>query len=440
MKTYFKILAIILAIFASDFGILGKTLLLRADTVEKVYLLDESINLAILNNQQLLTAQLDTKIAQHRLKEAKSSMYPQLELNTNISRFEAESPLLLAPILGSTILPSTKDPNENNAEVYNYYTAKISLFQILWNAGKLNAMKKYASTELKTAESNYETIKNNTIAEIKKAFYKVLAGQKKLENYYEISSRIPQNMPAGLSAGEMLKIKRKKREFEYLEQDLKNELELARINFLKIAGIELDTTFTVKGELLSEHIELDLNKCLAWAMQYRPELKKIVLQEELDALEVSLSLSGRYPTIAVGGNYQLEDTQLPFDKKSWNATINITIPIFDGFAQYSRIRQKKYQYRKATISKANIIDSIKAETRKAFVEYSHALKIVNERTKDYEEIKDIFGTKKETNYNSLKSMEELEIYLVTHIEYINAIEQAIVARVNIENAIGKNIE
>ena len=422
----------ILYCFAFSTGMLH-----AGQNVEKVLTLDESINLAIANSQQLMSEQMDVKISGQRLKEAKSGMYPQLEFNTNFSRFEAESPLFISPILGNTILPSKTDPNISKIE--NYYTAKMSFYQVLWSAGKLSATKKYAETELKTAESNYETIRNSTVANVKKSFFRLLAIQQKLDACNAALKEISELKIENTDIKNRLKSKRIIGKIDTTADNIKKDLELERVDFLDSIGAELDTTFTVVGNLAFEQKNIDLNKCLAWAVEYRPELKKLELQEQMDALEVSLSLSGRYPTIAIGGIYQLEDTQLPFDRKSWNATVNLNLPVFDGFALASRIKQKKYQYRKVQIYRASVIDNIKAEVRKLYLEYDYAVKHLVKKTSDYESMP---GINNETfrNMPAYDIIEVKEILLDAKLEYIDATKNAIITKIELENTVGKNID
>jgi len=421
------------------------TCLYPEQDVEKVLTLDESINLAISNSQQLLSGQMDIKIAGQRLKEAKSGMYPQLEFNTNFSRFDAQSPLFISPILGNTILPAKtseeveKALNKNISTVERYYTAKMSFYQVLWSAGKLNATKKYAETELKTAESNHGTIKNRTVANVKKSFFKLLAIQDKLNVCNNTLKEISEQAAEIKDITDQLKSKRIVRKIEEISEDTKKELELERIDFLDTIGVELDTTFKVVGDFVFKRTDIDLNKCLAWAVEYRPEVKNLELQEQMDALEVSLSLSGRYPTISVGGIYQLEDTKLPFEKKSWNATVNLNLPIFDGFALASRITQKKYQYRKVQIYRASVIDNIKAEVRKLFLEYNYAVKQLEKKTNEYETLPDI-NIEPFKNLSEYDALELKKIFLDTKLEYIDATKHAIITKIDLENSVGRDIE
>ncbi|MFH1540934.1 MAG: TolC family protein [Elusimicrobiota bacterium] len=413
---------------------------------ERTLTFEKSIELATLNSHQLLIAIQDIEIAKQRLKEAKSIMYPQLEFNANYSKFNAESPLLLPTILGNTILPQRIEELDN---IEDYYTTKISLSQILWSAAKLSSTKKFAETELKTAESDYDTIKNRTIAAASKNFYKLLALQKKLSvcriviSTYEKST---DKKNENVNLRDKLILEKTIEKIRSTEDKIRKDLEITKIDFLDSIGIELNTTFAIIGDLEFKKVSVDLNKCLAWAAEYRPELKKTQLQEQMDALSVNLSLSGRYPTIALGGNYQLEDKRWPFEKKSWNATINLMLPLFDGGGQFARIKQKKYQYRKAQINRASISDSIKAGVRKSFIEYEYAIEKYEKKSKEVQvfcigdDIAGILELYKNKNISFLEYVEISEVIMQTQLEYIDAIRDVSIAQTDLETNIGKKFE
>lgn len=435
MKNYYKILFLVVS--TAICYLLSAGCLYSEQLVERTLTLKESIDIAISNNQPLLSADLDIKIAHQRLKEARSIMFPQLEFNANYSRFEAESPLLLSPPLGNTILPQIISADIGESE--NYYTTKISLSQILWRGAKFSATTKFANAALKSAESDYSAIKSETIFLTKKTFYMLLAVQKKIDVCKTAIELLSNKSLQKLSDKNKFMAEQILNRIASAKEKIEKNFEIAKVDYLEAIGIEFNTIFVIKGELKYEKAAADLNKCLAWAMEYRAELKKTELQEQMDALSVNLSLSGRYPTIALGGNYQVEDKEWPFENKSWNATVNLTYPLFDGFAQFARIKQKKYQLRQAQISRSNISDSVKAQVRKSLVEYEYAIKQFEQKGLALD---DILSTK-ETLLKNLSYMDYIEVsemIMNLQLEHVDAVRDVIIAKSDLENAIGRSLE
>ena len=94
-------------------------------------------------------------------------------------------------------------------------------------------------------------------------------------------------------------------------------------------------------------------------------------------------------------------------ERDWYVTLDINLPLFEGGAVFSRLKQKKIQARQASIERAKIEDKIKLEVRKAFSEYNFwykkPLKAEESNVKSIEhEI-----LKADIRYNYIKSLTEL---------------------------------
>ena len=115
----------------------------------------------------------------------------------------------------------------------------------------------------------------------------------------------------------------------------------------------------------------------------------------------------KLPTIMLGASYDwLGDDQENWER-DWYVTLNINLPLFEGGAIFSRLKQKKIQARQASIERAKIEDRIKLEVRKAFSEYNFwykkLLKAEESNVKSIEQ--DIL--KADIRYNYIKSLTEL---------------------------------
>ena len=156
-----------------------------------------------------------------------------------------------------------------------------------------------------------------------------------------------------------------------------------------------------------EKLDLDLQQCLLWAYQFRPEIKTTQYQESMDNIGVNLITMEKLPTVMLGASYDwLGDNEENWER-DWYVSLNINLPLFEGGAVFSRLKQKKIQARQATIERAKIEDQIKLEVRKAFSEYNFwykkLLKIEESTAKGIEH--DIL--KADIKYNYAKSLLDL---------------------------------
>ena len=355
-----------------------------AQGVERVLTLDECTRLALNINQDILIAKEAISFAEQRVNEARSLYFPKLDLNFNVSRFSNDFPTLInSHYLPATILlPMIGD-------VDYFYSTKLALWQPIYNGGKTTATNKLAKINYEKAKTNAEIQKNEVVANVKAQFYKNIALKEKIKIYKDYLSK-----KKDITLQNQLDI-------------LEHEYELETWELLSLIGLELDTVIDIEGTIDVEKLDLNLQQCILWAYQFRPEIKTTQYQESMDNIGVNLITMEKLPTIMLGAAYDwLGDDEENWER-DWYVTLNINLPLFEGGAVFSRLKQKKIQARQASIERAKIEDKIKLEVRKAFSEYNFwynkLLKVEESNVKSIEhEI-----LKADIRYNYIKSLTEL---------------------------------
>ena len=317
-----------------------------AQGVERVLTLNECTRLALNINQDILIANETVAYAEQRVNEAKSLYFPKLDLNFNLSRFSND----VATLINSHYLPATILLPDGSRDYF--YSTKLALWQPIYNGGRTIATNKLAKINYEKAKTNAEIQKNEIVANVKTQFYKNIALKEKIKIYEEYLSK-----KSNANLQEQLDI-------------LKHEYELETLELLSLIGLELDTVIDIEGEFDVEKLDLDLQQCILWAYQFRPEIKTTQYQESMDNIGVNLITMEKMPTVMLGASYDwLGDDQENWER-DWYVSLNINLPLFEGGALFSRLKQKKIQARQATIERAKIEDRIKLEVRKAFSEYN----------------------------------------------------------------------
>ena len=354
-----------------------------AQGVERVLTLNECTQLALNINQDILIANEAVAYAEQRVNEAKSLYFPKLDLNFNISRFSND----VETLINSHYLPATILLPYGSRDYF--YSTKLALWQPIYNGGKTVATNKLARINHEKAKTNAEIKKNEVIANVKAQFYKNIALKEKIKIYKDYLSK-----KHDTTLQNQLDI-------------LEHEYELETWELLSLIGLELDTVIDIEGTIDVEKLDLNLQQCILWAYQFRPEIKTTQYQESMDNIGVNLITMEKLPTIMLGASYDwLGDDQENWER-DWYVTLNINLPLFEGGAIFSRLKQKKIQARQASIERAKIEDRIKLEVRKAFSEYNFwykkLLKAEESNVKSIEQ--DIL--KADIRYNYIKSLTEL---------------------------------
>jgi outer membrane protein len=344
-------------------GVLFLAGLARAQDPERVLTVEQSVQTGLQNSQPLLSAREDVRIAQQRIVEARSLYYPNLALNMNASRYRATDYVALPGEFGSTVLSPSDEPG-------NFYAGRVALRQMIYNGGRNQANLHLAEAALAQARIQEESIRGQVTVNTVSAFYDVLLAQKRLtltesarQEILAMAEHVRADDAVGQGTLESFAAR--------LRRDhaaRRRELDSADRAFLSAVGIELYTQVQLSGTLTTSPVQEPLAKLLARAQEARLEIRGTDYQREIDRLAVNLSESQRNPVVVFGATYELNNEVFPLDRAFWNATLNVNLPIFDGFASRARIRQTRLIASQNRIARAEVEDRINREVRESFAE------------------------------------------------------------------------
>lgn len=403
----------------------------------RVYTLEKSVEDSLKNNQSVLFAKEEIKFAEARVKEAKSLLYPLVELKSTASRFGIQELYPFSEELGTVLLRPGMDSSKT------HYTARATMKQTIFGGGRILSTMRLSRTFLNKARSEYDEIRNDVIYNVKALFYTLLVFIEKEKVFQR-----------GLDELELLKRRSggKSGGFDSLEllmeidsiytriEELVRERGNAHFNYIKFLNVEQDLLITIDGQLEFVRSDVDLNKSLAWADEFRPKLKQTMFQEQIDALVVSLSMSERQPLILFGTSYEFSGLDLPLETENWNATLSLKLPIFDGWAQWSRVRQKRAQARQGSLTRARIKDDVHIQVRKALKEHhvrSSELDRISEMRK---EVLGAINAVGRTAATLEKKRKLIRYRYETEEKYLDALEGAINSKIYLEYTIGRSLD
>ncbi len=411
-------------------------------TSERILDLDECIRLVLLNNESLILLKKEYEIAQQRVRETNALFYPHLDFDFNYFRYQVmgdENKKVGIPY-SYVFLPYS------GITAQDYFATRLSLTQNLYSGGRITSARKLSQVNLKGVEIQTERRKNETIYQTKKTFYDcLLSGEKK--RFYENSVNLLEQIHKDLSNQRISP--EEERRISFHRNRLRSNLAVAdyefektKLNLLDLIGLELNTGLTLKGELKVTPEELNLDKCLAWAYQYRPELKQIQVEEEIDTLSVNLALAERSPTVSLGVNYLFVGPIFPYPEKNWSATVGISLPLFDGWAGWSRIRQSQAHLEQNKLKRVEWEDQINLEIRQVYSDNIFWRKELANWAKEEEEEKKYFElqkTKWATREIKLEQLiEELENLVLVKEKYLETLHQSLLVQIQLEKIVGKS--
>ena len=180
----------------------------------------------------------------------------------------------------------------------------------------------------------------------------------------------------------------------------------------------------------------------------RKEYQYAMLGKKLNEYNIKRYKLSYLPTVALSGTYAQQAYRHTFNfttsgnwyPASW-AGLNISIPIFDGFAKDAKIKQSKIELQQTENNIDNLKRTIDSDVEQATLNYKTAIATIDFQKKNMELAETVYNqTKKkfEVGTGSNTEITAAQTDLVTaQTNYINALYSAIIAKVDYQKAIGK---
>jgi outer membrane protein TolC len=343
---------------------------------ERLFTPEQAVETALRNNQTLLAAREDARISRQRVAEARSLFYPTLSVNLNASRYHADTYWPLSPDMGATLLrPSRGDGADN------FYSGRVLLRHTVYNGGRDRANLRLAEAAWQQARIQEQEVSAAVTAEARKAFDDLLLLRQQTALATEAESDV-RDLARRSTGAESAAIGAVSARLRRLLADLRRREERAYVAFLSALGLELYTQAELVGELSARPRAVDLGKLLARAQESRLELRGTEYQREIDQLSVNLTEAERFPVVALGAGYEYNDRAFPLLNRQWNTTLNVSLPIFDGFASRARIRRSRLQAKRTQLTRAALEDRINREVREAHGDFLYWQNEMDARAQD----------------------------------------------------------
>lgn len=322
---------------------------------QRVYTLEEALRLTR-NDPKLQSAEQDVIIAEQRVKEARFLFLPEFGLQASATKYKSRYPFALSEDFRNILLfPDARD------EIFSGRGyMRLSLYE---GQRGMNTLR-LAQAAYQQALSNRDSVRLDLTLKVKEGFYRLLYAQEQASGSEELLAAV-ERAAAGESLGawERIEAEAALGGAAARAADGRRALDDARLEFLRALNLELDTPFRVEGSLETKGFKAEVDKATVWAMELRPELQSQTYKSQMDAISVNLALGRRYPTLYVGGDYEVTDRRWPLKQNNWDVSVGVKIPF--SYDYWTQIARKKAEQRQGELARAELQDRVRLEVRQA---------------------------------------------------------------------------
>jgi outer membrane protein TolC len=394
---------------------------------ERTYTLDDALHL-IRNDPKLQSSEQDKLIAESRVTEAELRFLPEVGFQASASRFNAIYPFALSENYHNILLfPNTAD---NIYSTRGYFNLPIYEGQRTLNTYKL------AVAAQKQAVANYDSVKMDLILQVKEAFYRLLLAQERAgaadENLQTVERFASEG---GLGAWEAVEAEGALAAARAGASETAHDLEASKLAFLKALNLELDTPFHVTGSLTTVPEKVDVENRVLWAMEMRPELQSQTYRAQIDAIGVNLANGRRYPTVSLGGDYELTAQSFPLNRNNWDVTLGVKIPL--TYDLWSQLKQKKAEQRQGQLARSDLQDQVRLQVRQAAESLRYWQEEWPRREKQWRRIQQLYDAASGKAGGALARIRAHQSLLELRQAYLTAVTEHLLARARLTRAVGR---
>ena len=315
--------------------------------------LDDAVRIGLQHNRQLEIARLDKRMAGQKVRESWAEVLPHLSSSLTYTRTLKPSVIFLP----STIFGGTGGTQAIEISSDNSSVASLNLNQ---NIFKLSAFAGIKASGLvrEISDESYRNTNAEVVTSIRRAYYDVLIAsenRKLVEQSIARWEQAQRDTDALFRQGVAADIDTLKAwlSVENLKPDLiraRHGESIAATKLKVVMGIEQDTRLALSDSLAFTEIPVPQGVAAAYreALDSRPDVRSLGLQVEAENEKVTAARSEGLPVLSAFGQLQAQtqfDDDTALDSTRWPVSssvgLQLSVPIFSGFATSSRIEQAK---------------------------------------------------------------------------------------------------
>ncbi|MAN85449.1 MAG: hypothetical protein CL555_00825 [Algoriphagus sp.] len=417
--------------------------------------LEEALSYSLENNVNVKNAKLETLISKATVKETTATGLPQINGNFDLN-YNPAIPIVFLPNeppFGDPNVPGDVIPARFGVSYQS--NLGVNMTQMIFD-GSFFVGLRAAKTYKQLTDLDLVKTKVDVIESVKKAYFGVLVNEERIRlsraNLARIDTLLSETRALNEAGfAEKIDVSRIQVQRNNTATQLERSLTALEISeqILKLQmGLPMEYDLEL-GESLSQLNPIEeINALLQEEGMERVEVSQLQTNLELVQLDLKNNQSQYMPKIDFIANAQRAGAgntfNTVFDKQNWFGSsllgVSMKVPIFDGLSKSARIQKNRLQMMQLENQKFFLQESIKNEVYTAKTKLKNDLNILEIQRENLELAREVYDISK-IKYNegvgsNLEVVEADAALIEAEINYLTALYDGLVAKVDLEKALG----
>ena len=419
------------------------------------YSLQQAIEYALLNNENLLIAELDKQDADAQVFETRADGLPQINANFN---YNNSLVIPRSPIPRAFISGNPDDEGVVQVAFGAQHTGQLGInaTQMIWDGSFFIGLQA-AKMLREKVEVDKVKAEIDVIEQVTKAYYLVLVNDSRIglinANIDNLRSTLNETRTLYENGfAEKIDVSRLQVQLNNLnaekrgvEQSVATSKRLLQMSM----GMPVSEEIVLSDEISSIDFNYNASEVNNFSFQERVEVQQINYLRELAKLDIKNVYSQYIPKVEFnagwGRNTGSNDFSDVWQGDQWfssaNIGFNISIPIFDGLRKKYTVQRKRVQLYTLDNQYKLLTNNLNQEllnARQSLDVNLERLEVQEANLELAKEVSDITQEKyREGVGSNLEVLNADEDYKEAETNYLNALYQAIIAKVDLDKALGK---
>jgi outer membrane protein len=414
----------------------------RNDSTLETATLDQVVAYALVNQPAVQQALLDEEITHRAIRGRLADWYPQVDFGYNYQR-TFDRPTFVGP-----------DGNVNTIGMLNTSATQVTATQTIFNRDVLLAASTASKVRLQ-ADQNTARSKIETVVNVSKAFYDLLATQQQIKVAEESIVRLQRSLKdaksryaSGLS--DKTDYKRATILLGNAEASLKSNQELLKYkeSYLKtLMGYPAEAALPLQYDTLQMEGEIYVDTLQQLNYTAHIDYRILYMQRELQNANVKYANWAFLPTLSAYGAYVLNYQNNEFgelygqDYPNSYAGVRLAFPIFQGGKRIAKMREQRLTRDRLDVGLTNLQNVLNTEYMRALAVYKSNLNnflVQRENVALATEVYDVINLQYRNGIRTYLDVTVAESDLrTTRINYYNALYQILASKIDVMRALGQ---